>query len=279
MNALLKELYLNKIDVEHIQGIIVVDKDKVKSSELDYFDYGLLLITKEGKNKTTHYELMNQKVEVHFVNEKTLHENDFLHDWFSYGDIVFSKEWFVETILSNIHQSVKKQKQLKMTNEFSELLHYYHEAKQLFRANEWMDAYQSIHQTLVHLGNLSMIEQELNKKMPAWSQIKACDPEVYKLYHELIFGQEELEKKLELLLLAINFSIVSKTKIGTSHLLSVMEQKKRWSIEDLLSMKEIQHYASRLKLLLDHLVEKGKVDIIKEATGGETIFVRHYSVK
>ncbi len=283
MNALLEELYQNIIVEENVQGIIFIDKEEMKNSEIDYFDFALLIVTKNGENKINHYELMNLKAELHFVNEEAFHtiayNDDKILNWFIYGKTIFSRGLFIETTVNRLNQAKEKQKQLKITKEFCKVIRYYYDAKKFSHINKLVDAYQSIHQTLVHLGNLSMIEQGLQTSNPTWSEIKMFEPELYKLYHELIFGEEVLKKRVELLLLGINFLIVSKTKVGTSHLLLIMEQKKRWSFEELLIIEEIQHYAQMLKLLLDYLVEQGKVDIIKEAVEGRNIFLRHYSVK
>lgn len=284
MKALLKELYQDKIDDNNILGIVLIEKD-IKHKENDQFNLALLIIVEVGTDwSTKHYEVLNQKVEVHFVNKTHLgdlviNSNDEIVNWLIEGEVIFCRSEFINNVRRDLKDLPNKEKQLKMTIEYSYLIRNYYDAKRLFSLEQYLDSYQHVFQSLIRLARLTLIEKGIHPHESIWTQIQGKDPEIYKLYNELISGEESLEKRIELLLLAMNFAIGSKTESATQHLFSIMKQKKSWSFDGLLDYKETQEYAKNLKILIDYLVQKGKIDIIKEETEGKQIFVRLYEVK
>ncbi|MFP3472689.1 hypothetical protein R0J90_21785, partial [Micrococcus sp. SIMBA_144] len=76
-----------------------------------------------------------------------------------------------------------------------------------------------------------------------WNQVKHIEPEIFKLYTELLSGEDPLDKRLELLLLANDFSLSSKSKNATVHIRKVMnERSNAWSYQELMEEEQLKEY-------------------------------------
>ena len=76
--------------------------------------------------------------------------------------------------------------------EFAKLIRRYMDGRAYFDHNQLLDAYNHIVHSLHHLGRLSLIEKGFQPEVKVWNQVKQIDPEVYKLYNELVHSEEEL---------------------------------------------------------------------------------------
>src|SRR5690606_40421365 len=70
------------------------------------------------------------------------------------------------------------------------------------------------------LARLAIIKNGHFPEITVWNQVKKIEPEIHKLYEELVNSEEGLEKRLELLFLASDVLIHSYIEYGTSHLRS-----------------------------------------------------------
>ncbi len=95
---------------------------------------------------------------------------------------------------------------------FSLLLRYYEESKVALKQGYLFDAFTCIQYGMCHWARLSAYQLEQYPQSPLWEQVKAINPQVYKLYEELISGCESLEQRLRLVVLAIEFFIRSHLK-------------------------------------------------------------------
>lgn len=82
------------------------------------------------------------------------------------------------------------------------------------------------------------------------------EPAIYKLYEELISSDEPIDKRLELLFLASEFFIHSRTQDGSQHIREVMEKQSSWTIQELHEQEELKNYSSNLEVLIEFLIEK-----------------------
>ncbi len=79
------------------------------------------------------------------------------------------------------------------------------DGKLFFDHQQYLDAYNHVIHSLHHLGRLSVIEKGFHPEVTVWNQVKHIEPEIYKLYEELITSEETLDKRLELLFLVSDF--------------------------------------------------------------------------
>lgn len=109
--------------------------------------------------------------------------------------------------------------------------------------------------------------------------MKHIEPEIYKLYEELITSEETLDKRLELLFLASDFLIHSKTKLGASHILEVLEEKDYWTIQEIIEHKDLRIYSVDLVILVEYLIEKKYIHVVEVESKGIGLYHRYYTVK
>ena len=163
--------------------------------------------------------------------------------------------------------------------EFAKLIRHYLEGKVCFEETNYLDAYNHVVESLHHLARLAVLDKGLYPEVTVWSQVKQIDPEIYKLYKELITSEESIQKRLELLFLASEFLIHSRTADGARHIISVMEKKDFWTIQELHEQEELRNYSVDLEVFIEFLISKGYIQVEKVETKGNQIFHRHYKIE
>ncbi|WNF36704.1 nucleotidyltransferase-like protein [Bacillaceae bacterium IKA-2] len=287
MEYILKHFCEEILSQENTNGILLINKEINMMNYSSEFDFLLIVVIDQPQLASVEqFDISNKSVEVYYFTINQISrilitgKNRALIDWLINGTVVFEKDEYISKLRKNIIDFPISERKYKMTVEFTKLIHRYTEGKKLFQSGHLLDAFNSILHSLHYLARLSVIEHGFYPEVTVWKQVKRFEPEIYKLYEEMVTGEESLEKRLELLLIANNFALASKTKIGASHLLEIMRQgKEPWSIEQLLNLDEIKEYKINLVALVEYLVNKGIVDIIKVPTEKENVFKRLFYIK
>ncbi|WP_416149052.1 nucleotidyltransferase-like protein [Salipaludibacillus sp. HK11] len=285
MDDLLRQLYQDRTNDEDTLGIIIMEKRKLLDANTDYFDVVLLVIL--GENKTgweiKHYEYSEFKVAMHLVSAEQLNEwllnssNRRIVDWIMNGKVIFDRNEYMKEFRQVMKEFPNKERRIKIGVEFSKLIRRFTDGKSLYYEGHYLDSYNQIVHALHHLARLSIIEHGFYPEVMVWQQVKKIEPEIHKLYSELVTGTELIEKKLELLLIAIEFELMAKTKLGSAHILELMKkQEKAWTIQELKEQMLIHDYSLDLSILMEYLVHKGYVDVVKQETKGGAIYHRLY---
>ena len=144
--------------------------------------------------------------------------------------------------------------------------------KSLFENGQFFDAYSHVVHSLHHLARLSVVESGFHPEVTVWNQVRQIEPEIMKLYEELVQSHEPLEKRLELLFLASDFMIHSKTKMGIQHLVEVLTHQEVWTIHEIMDHEDLKHYSIDLNILIEYLIEKNMIEVVKV----ETMAMRFY---
>ncbi|PYZ92438.1 hypothetical protein CR194_16555 [Salipaludibacillus keqinensis] len=287
MDDLLRQLYQDRTNDEHTLGIISVEKRKQQEANTDYFDVVLLVILDDSKSawEIKHYEYSEYKVAMHLVNTMQLHDwllnssNRRVVDWLMNGKVIFDRNEYMKEFRHQMMEFPYEDRQEKIGVEFSKLIRRFTDGKSLYYEGHYLDSYNQIVHALHHLARLSVIEHGFYPEVTVWQQVRKIEPEIHKLYSELVTGTESIEKKLELLLIANEFELMSKTKLGSAHLLDLMKKEETpWTIQELKQQLSIHEYSLDLSILLEYLVQKGYVDVVKEETKGQAIYHRQYVV-
>lgn len=288
MEVKLRELYQDRASEQDTLGILIIEKDKGHQAITDRNDVILLVIKEENSEPwfVKHYEFMDKKVAMHHVDEQLLHNwiitgnNRRFIDWLFNGKIIFDRNEYLAGIKHRLHDFPLEERRKKMTIELSKLVRRFEDGKALYQTNNYLDAFNHILHALHHKARLAVIESGFYPEVTVWNQIKNIDPEIYKLYTELITGEESLEKRMELLMLASEFAISQKLEVGSGHLIEVMNRRHEpWTIADLMAVTEIEDYKIDIELLIDYLVQKGIITVVAVETKGAGIYHRYYTVK
>lgn len=287
MEDILRPIYQERASMSTTLGILLIEKVQNDSSNTDTFDYVLFVVANESKVPVfqKHYIYKEQKVALYVVNETQLKEwlllgsNRKVVNWMQNGKVLFDRNEFLAQLKKEMNEFPLHGRKLKVGLEFSKLIRRYLDGKAFFENGQFLDAFNSVVHSLHHLARLEIIEQGFYPEVTVWNQVKHIEPEIFKLYNELICSEETLEKRLELLFIASEFLIYSRADIGSQHILEVMETKEQpWTIAELMSHPELAYYSVDLNVLLEYLIEKHIVQIIKVPTKGQEIYHRYYQI-
>ncbi|MBS4197653.1 nucleotidyltransferase-like protein [Lederbergia citri] len=287
MEDILRPIYQERASQDNTLGIIKIEKKHKVTTLTDMFDVILLMIVKEQKQPVyiKHYQYEGKKAALHIVNEKQLQEwlllgsNRRIVEWIYEGKVLFDRNDYMEKLKTELQEFPFFGRKIKIGLEFAKLIRRYMDGKAFFESGQYLDAFNHIVHSLHHLGRLSIIEDGFHPELTVWNQVKHIEPEIFKLYEELIKSEEPIEKRLELLFLASEFLIFSRTPVGAAHLLEVMETRDQWSMDEISEHPEIVHYGVDFSLLLEYLIEKDIIQVVEIETKGLGLYHRCYRVK
>lgn len=286
MEHILRPIYQERASLPETLGVIVVKKVDDVENNTDTFDTVLFIIVKEAEVPvfTKHYLSGEYKMVMHVVTEEILKKWLFIGskkqvvDWIFNGKIVFDRNEYLVKLREKLHEEPFYGKKIKTGIQFSKLIRRVMEGKELFNRGNYLDAYSNVTESLHHLARLSVLDKGLYPEVTVWSQVKKIQPEIYKLYEELLFSKESIEKKLELLFLAIEFMINTRTHAGAQHILETMLEKETWSVQELHIHKELKYYSGDLEVFVEYLIDKGYILVEPVVSKNETIQHRYYKV-
>jgi hypothetical protein len=288
MENILRPIYQERASHNNTLGVILLEKRKPESPATDNFDVVLFVIVKEQDlpHSIKHYQLESGKIaalkitDIHQLEEWiTLGTNRRVIDWILNGKILFERNEYLTELKQTIHDFPLQNRKKRIGIEFAKLIKRFTDGKELFETGNLLDAYNNMVHALHHLARLSVIDHGFHPEVTVWNQVRKIEPEIFKLYQELVESKESLKKKLDLLFLASDFLVHSSTKVGSLHLMEVMDDKDVWTIQELLTHQDVRDYSIDLEAVLEFLVDRKLIHVIKEETKGQGIWHRKYSVK
>lgn len=287
MEDLLRPIYQERASHPNTLGIIMIEKAMNTISVIDTFDTVILVVVKDSEDTISikHYAFENQKASLHIIEEKKLKEwllfgsNRKISEWTLNGKILFDRNEYITKLKLEFQEFPFNDRQKKIGIEFAKLIRRYQDGRVFLGQRNYLDAYNNVVHALHHLARLAVIENGFHPEVTVWNQVRQIEPQIHKLYEELIESEESLEKRLELLFLASDFLINSKASVGGNHLLTVMAcSNELWSFGELAKHPELELYSVDLEVLLEYLVEKQLIVVNKVETKGVGIFHRKYVV-
>jgi hypothetical protein len=286
MEDILRPIYQERASQLNTLGILLVEKKQRTSQTTDFFDVILLVIVKEAEQPvyTKLYSYDDKKAAMHVLTVEQLQEwllfgtNRKIFEWLHNSKILFDRNEYIANLKKELQEFPFNGRKIKMGLEFAKLIRRYVDGKALFENKQYLDAYNHVVHSLHHLARLAIIENGLHPELTVWQQVKQIEPEIYKLYVELVNSEETLEQRLELLFLASEFLIHSRTKIGSAHLLEVLSTKDYWMFNEIMSEEELRPYSVDMAVLLEYLIEKHLLEIVNLETKGQGVYHRCYRV-
>ncbi|WP_174732515.1 nucleotidyltransferase-like protein [Mesobacillus harenae] len=287
MEDILRPIYQERASHPNTIGVLMIDKKQKAIETTDTFDVILLIIVKESDQPVfiKHYTYNNKKAAMHIVKEQQLKDwlllgnNKKILSWLYNGKIIFDRNDYITNLKLELREFPFYGRKIKMGIEFSRLIRRYSDGKALFDNFHYLDAYNHVVHSLHHLARLAVIESGFHPEVTVWNQVKQIEPEIYKLYEELVSSEENLKKRLELLFLASEFLIHSRIQIGSAHFLENLQTKEFWSIAEMLEHPELSYYSIDLGILLEYLVEKKIIHVITKEAKGQGIYHRYYAAE
>lgn len=281
MEHLLKSLYSQEATRSETLGLLLVSRSVPYSPLTDEFDYILLIVT-EGLSKkwnVKHMEAKQKTIAIHYVEYYQLEEwllvgsHRRVAEWVMNGTVLYDERGTMAYFKSMIQETPEWERKKRIGIEFAKLVRWFSEGKALFQAEHYLDAFNYMLQALHHLGRLTVMEKGYQPEVTVWKQVEHIAPQIYKLYVELVTSEDSLEKRIQLLLLANDFSLSRKLESGTAHILDVMHTKKDfWEYEELMHHPALLPYGVDLSSLIGYLVQRGYIEIERVASEHENLY-------
>ncbi|MBH0231093.1 nucleotidyltransferase-like protein [Halobacillus yeomjeoni] len=285
MEDVLRPIYQEKASQSNTLGILILEKNKPISPVTDNFDVILFIIVQDAEEAwyVKHYEFENKSAAMHIVDEKLLqHWIDTSSyrrsvEWVINGSIIFERNEYVSELKEHLRSFPQEKRELKKAIEFAKLIRSYSESKDLFDSGQYLDSFSQMVRSLHYLARLAIIEKGFHPEVTVWNQVRKIEPEIYKLYQELIESGEPTDKRIQLMIIAVEHSISKRSRSSAQHLLQLMNSREEpWSFGELKVHPEIQEYILDLSSMIEYLVETNVIEVILQKTKGPSIFHRTY---
>ncbi len=180
------------------------------------------------------------------------------------SEIIMDKEDYIKTYRERLKRFTAKWTKRKICREYSGVLRHYLNAKELFQRQLTLDAYQAVLNALQGWARIAIYQAGELPGTSIWMQVKQIDPSVYKLYEELVASHEPFEKRVELLLLPVEFSVMSQMKTCTQLIIDIMQTENRpWFITELLQHPDLSKEDIDICLLLEKMAKRSLVAEVK----------------
>lgn len=273
-----------------IAGLVLLRNTERFPFQTNEYDYYVLVISASVQivRKVEHLEMNNQRV---FI--RTVHESDIenpassvtryhLMDWVISGEIIADRQGELLALKQHILQfpnEIRNQRKLK---EYCGFLETLFQAKRNLAEGNALDAFSQILVAIHHWAHIVLIEEGIHPELTVWKQLRKVHPGVYKLYEELIASPETIEQRVELVMLACEFSVMNKMKSCCQYLIDVMKEREdSWSISELQSNEKIKDLVDDISLVVQKLVQGHvlkEVAAIKNDQADEVIELRYVVV-
>ncbi|ANS75799.1 hypothetical protein AWM70_15395 [Paenibacillus yonginensis] len=239
------------------------------------FDFLILIVCKniEEKPEPEHARIGLFDYQLIYVTSNDLErwvitgENAELLSCFFQGEIIWDEREELEQLRGKIIDFELTVREKRKFKEFARFLKFYNEAKALNQKGHFFDAYAAVVRGLQHLGRLELLERNIRAEEQIWEQLHALNTPSYKLYAEMSCSTETLEQRLQLALLAFEFSATSKMTDSCVMLLRILRSRKEpWSLQELMHKAELQEVREELPMVLRKLVYRS---VVKQTTNGK----------
>jgi hypothetical protein len=249
-------------------SLMLVSNPSAHHTLIDGMDRLVLAVCEEvaDKRDLEHWMWGGTRILVRRVTKSRLENelgggaNTGLAQWLAYGDILLDRNGYLEKLRQSASRWPEAAKERRLLCEYSDFAKSYWLAKMSLSDGHFMDAYNHVLMSLQHWGNLVLIEEGMRPDSNVWEQVKRVNMGIYKLYEELTANEETLEQRVRLVMLACEFSLVTKMKTSCALLLRLLGSRPEgWSSAELAHHPELAGLPLDLELMLFKLVKRGYV--------------------
>lgn len=257
---------------ERIVSLLTVNNEKGDQPLIRGFDMLLLVITndQQASGTTYHYIRDDLRIQERWLYARSLedwvcdNEHRFVIQWLLEGEIQYDRTGYLTDLRANIMRLDPEVQERRLLQEFGLFLHAYLRSKEYLNQNYLLDAYSKILEALHHWARITVIESGTHPEVIVWKQVYDYNPGVYKLYDELTHSNETLEKRVQLLVLASEFAIVSKMKDCCKLIIQVLESRKGcWGVMQLQHHPKLSGLNIDFSIILKQLATKSLVKEVK----------------
>ncbi|GAA0441065.1 hypothetical protein GCM10008983_17660 [Lentibacillus halophilus] len=287
MEKLFKPIYEEYVNHVDTLGVILIEKTKPYSPITANFDVIILVIVKTPDKDwhERHYEWHDKIAATFTISELSLNKwidtniNRKVIEWIFAGTVVFDRDDHIKALKNRLRCFPYEKRDLRKTMEFGKLLRSFNEGKDLYASEQYKDAFIRMVHTLHYLARLAVVENGYYPEVTLWNQVKRIDPEIYKLYDELMESDESIAKRIQLMILASDVAISKRATVSAKHLLDIINEKNdAWAYDELKTHPEIAPYAMNLTAILSYLTKKNILKTEKGKTKVADVYKRKYRI-
>ncbi|REJ18408.1 MAG: hypothetical protein C6W59_05435 [Paenibacillaceae bacterium] len=255
-------------DAPGLIGVMLIDNPYRYNPLIDGLDLLLLaVVERDGRERSVrHVRKEGKRVQIRTVAAAALDEwiagveSRSIIPWIVRGEILMDRDGYLERVKQRVIDFPEELRRQKLAAEFSAFLRTFLHAKQDLQDGNILDAHSNVLAALHHWAHISLIEDGVHPELTVWAQMKKYNPGIYKLYEELTTSMESLEKRVQLVLLACEFHVMSKMNSCCRLLLDIIESREEpWSVGELMARPELKPLRLDLSLLLRKLVTRGLI--------------------
>lgn len=287
MDQNLNVYWQSLIAQEDILSVMHVAKQNTPSPFLDGANHLFLVIVNRADPRweARHFLLQDERIVEHRISQWQI-ENWAMHGadervsfWLQHAEIMLDRNGYMAANKERLLYLPSQVQKQRVYEEYSSCLRHYLEAKELLQHGYELDAYQAILHALQGLARLVILEGGHQPLPGLWVQVKQIDPSVYKLYEELTASHEPLGKRIELLLLPLEFHLMSKMKDCTQPLLDVLQSRNRpWLVKELLQQPALAASHVDLHVLLEKMAKKTIVHEVLFLNEEKAVYEKGYQL-
>ncbi|WP_228469596.1 nucleotidyltransferase-like protein [Paenibacillus sp. JNUCC31] len=248
--------------------------DRFHGSLIQDFELLVLVVHNTDQwmsSQVGHYKYGDLRYQMIYVSRNELQHNVITGDNNNILQCLIEGEiiWEADSALSNLREELTvfgtDLREQKLLHEFASFLRMYVEAKRYIQEGHVVDAYYNVLEALGNWARIVLIERGIYPDHAVWTHVQSLDRALWKLYQELTVSSETLEQRVELVLLACEFSVMSKMNDCSGLLLRVLGSRREpWSMEELVHHSQLRFVREDLPLILRKLVFRS---IVKESAG------------
>lgn len=180
--------------------------------------------------------------------------------WLMHGEVLSDPRGLLASLRGKLRTWPILLREQKLLSEFSRFVHAYKCAKRDLQHGQILDAYSHVLTALHHWAHVALVEQGMLPELSVWEQMRSVNPGIYKLFEELTTSPETLEQRVQLIVLACEFSMQTKMQTSCSLLLHLLGSREEpWTVAELQQDVRLIGLPLNLPLLLQKLMQRGLV--------------------
>jgi len=275
---------------EDLIGLLAVSNPYRYNPLIDGLDLLFLAVSEsfDPLHSLDHMRFEGKRVQIRTLDPKSLEmwvaggENRSIIQWLVRGDILLDRDDYLANIRERLIAFPDRMRKQRLLAEFSCFLRTYLQAKQDLQDDNLLDAHSSIMAALNHWAHIALIEEGIHPELTVWRQLRKYNAGIYKLYEELTVSPETLEQRVQLVLLAVEFSALSKMKSCCELLFEILSSRDEpWSVVELNTHEALAGLHVDLSLVVQKLVLRGlirEVAVIPDSGDTDALELKYASV-
>jgi hypothetical protein len=252
---------------EGLIGLVLVTDPYSYQPLIDGMDR-LILVVRENvcpDEETEHWLRDDVRIQVRRVKPEMLERWVAAGDrsgvqWLVQGEVLSDPAGYLEELRRRLEEWPQLLREQKLLCEFSGFVRAYMLAKQDLKNGQVLDSYSHVLACLHYWAHIVLVEEDMHPELTVWEQVRRVNPGIYKLYEELTTSTDTLEKRVQLVVLACEFAVLTKMRSSCSLLIRLLSSRDEpWTVAQLQQHPHLFGLPLDMSLLLQKLAKRGTI--------------------